>query len=88
MQRRHIFLPGGELFQIIAGSEQPRRHIMLLRLRSQQHFQQRGFSGSVRPENRDELTGRHLQIEVIPQHPVAEGEPGTGERDNLVNHEY
>jgi hypothetical protein len=25
---------------------------------------------------------------VIPQHPVAEGEPGTGERDNLVNHEY
>ena len=55
---------------------------------AQQHFQQRGFSGSVRPENRDELTGRHLQIEVIPQHPVAEGEPGTGERDNLVNHEY
>ena len=40
MQRRHIFLPGRELFQIIAGSEQPRRHIMLLRLRSQQHFQQ------------------------------------------------
>jgi hypothetical protein len=25
---------------------------------------------------------------VIPQHPVAEGEPGTGERDNLFSHEY
>ena len=40
MERRDIFLPGGKLFQIIAGSKQARRNIMFFGFRGQQHLQQ------------------------------------------------
>ena len=38
MERRDIFLPGGKLFQIIAGSKQARRNIMFFGFRGQQHY--------------------------------------------------
>ena len=43
---------------------------------TEKHLQQRGLARAVGPEHRDELTGTHRQVEVVPQHAVAEGEAG------------
>jgi hypothetical protein len=53
---------------------------------AEQNLQQRRLAGPVGTEDRDELSGRDGEIEVIPEHPVAEGQPGPGERDDVGGH--
>lgn len=50
---------------------------------TEEHLDQGRLSGSVGAEDRDELSGRHAQVEVVPQHPLTEGQPGSGDRDDL-----
>jgi hypothetical protein len=35
-------------------------------------------------EHRDELAGVHGEMEVVPEHAIAERQPGGGQRDNGV----
>ena len=60
----------------------------LQRQLTQEHLEQRGLAGPVRPEHRDELACTHREVEVVPQHPVAEREAATLQVDDVssLNH--
>src|SRR3954447_1347878 len=52
---------------------------------AEQHLEQRGLTGPVGSEHGDELAGAHGQVEVVPQHAVAESQPGAGQFGNDVS---
>ncbi len=45
-------------------------------LLAEQHLEQARLPGPVRAQNRDELAGSDVEVQSLPQHPVAEGERG------------
>src|SRR5215218_11409653 len=51
---------------------------------AEQYLQQRGLAGAVGPEDRDELTGLHRQVEVVPEHAIAKRKSGVGDREDVV----
>ena len=53
----------------------------------EQHLEQRGLTGAVGSEHCDELAGAHGQVEMIPQHAVAECQAGAGQfGDDVSSH--
>ena len=58
----------------------------LRRQLAEQNLQQRRLTGSVGAEDRDELAGGHGEIEMVPQQPISEGQPGAPEGHDRVLH--
>ena len=65
----------------------PDQHLpRVQRLQPQEHPQQRGLAGSVGAQHGEELTGRDVEVEALPQGALAEAQCGAAQRDRCRAH--